>query len=290
MVLLLAAGWLALIVLLGIVVLAAGAAQAVMASPSPINNPDPCSTPPATCTPTVPAPTDTPPAPTATAPAATDTPTTAADTPVPTDTPDPSGGGGVGGGGVGGGGGGGGDQSGGAQPTKVVLAQPTVSSDNSPLASLSPGAISSNGLLIATSLSCVVAILGLIVAAVAMYVLVNGGYGPFLKALVLGKRAGRGASKGAQAAGSAYANKRGTSSDAWGQSGAYEFDGSAEYRAQPPRASAPNRNGGGRSNSGPREGSPSPRTGPRDNYAGPRSGPRSGPPQQPAQTRDLREW
>jgi hypothetical protein len=87
------------------------------------------------------------------------------------------------------------------QPTKVVLAQPTYGGgDSGPLQGITPAAFGSNGLLFATTMSCVVALLGLIVVAVAMRVLLRGGYGPFMRALLLGKRAGRKRSgKGAKA-------------------------------------------------------------------------------------------
>ncbi|HLZ24833.1 MAG TPA: hypothetical protein VKQ30_22155 [Ktedonobacterales bacterium] len=99
--------------------------------------------------------------------------------------------------GGGGGGGGGGGQGGGGGPagpnvTRVVYSQATVgTNDNSPLQGITPSAFGSNGLLLASTLSCVVAILGVIIAAIALLVLVRGGYGPFLKALLGGKRAGR---------------------------------------------------------------------------------------------------
>src|SRR5579872_5882427 len=100
----------------------------------------------------------------------------------------PPGGGGGGGGGQGGGGGG----PAGPNVTRVVFSQPTVgASDNGPLQGLTPSAFGSNGLLLASTLGCVVAVLGIIIAAIALLVLVRGGYGPFLKALLRGKRADR---------------------------------------------------------------------------------------------------
>ena len=97
-----------------------------------------------------------------------------------------------GGGGGDGGGGGGGFQGSGPQPTRVVLAQPTAgASGDAGLQGLSPAAFGSNGLLVATTLSCVIGILGLVIAFIALSVLLRNGYGPFLRALLLGKRAGR---------------------------------------------------------------------------------------------------
>ncbi len=279
LVLLLAAGWLALMLLVCV-----GASAVGIASASP-----PLGNPTSSCTPTPPAtacptpsdtPTNTPTAATATSTiSATATPTGTGSTPTVTATDTPTATGGQTGGGYTSDG----NQNGGAQPTKVVLAQPTVSSgSDSPLGSLSPGAISSNGLLLATSLSCVVAILGLIVAVIAMSRLINGGYGPFLKVLVLGKRAG-----GPRGKAGAVADAYGDGGDHgdWGSSGAYEYDGSAEYAAQHARVRSRNGNAGnGSPSSGYRNGN-----GRQDGYEGPRSGPPGRRP--PAQrTRDLREW
>src|SRR5579859_1776258 len=139
------------------------------------------------CTPTVPAtiPLTVTPATTPTG-AATPTPG-ASPTATATATTPPGGGGGGGGGGQGGGGG-----PAGPNVTRVVYSQATVgANDNSPLQGITPSAFGSNGLLLASTLSCVVAILGVIIAAIALLVLVRGGYGPFLKALLGGKRAGR---------------------------------------------------------------------------------------------------
>src|SRR5579859_5459712 len=137
------------------------------------------------CTPTVPA--TLPPTATPTG-AATPTPG-ASPTATATATTAPNGGGGGGGGGGGQGGGGG---PAGPNVTRVVYSQATVgTNDNSPLQGITPSAFGSNGLLLASTLSCVVAILGVIIAAIALLVLVRGGYGPFLKAMLGGKRAGR---------------------------------------------------------------------------------------------------
>jgi len=114
----------------------------------------------------------------------------------------------------------------GPQPTKVVFAQPTVGAGASGAGGvLDPAAFGSNGLLLAASMSCVVAILGLVIAVVALYVLLHGGYGPFLRALLLGKRAGKGKGLG---------NTVAVEGQGRDQSGAYEFDGSAEYPARRP--------------------------------------------------------
>ena len=96
----------------------------------------------------------------------------------------------------------------GPQQTEVALSQPTVEGGSSPLGGISSSTFGANGLLIATTLACVVAVLGIAVGAIAFYALVQNGYGPFLRALALGangrKRrksgtddAGRGKARGA---------------------------------------------------------------------------------------------
>ena len=107
-------------------------------------------------------------------------------------------------------------------------AQPTVGAGANGVGGvLDPAAFGSNGLLLAASMSCVVAILGLIIAVVALYVLLHGGYGPFLRALLLGKRAGKGKGK-------SLGNQVAVAGQGWDESGAYQFDGSAEYPARGP--------------------------------------------------------
>jgi hypothetical protein len=116
----------------------------------------------------------------------------------------------------------------GPQPTKVVFAQPTVGAGASGVGGvLDPAAFGSNGLLLAASLSCMVGILGLVIAVVALYTLLHGGYGPFLRALLLGKRAGKGKGK-------SLGNNVAIAGQGWDQSSAYGFDGSAEYPARRP--------------------------------------------------------
>lgn len=136
----------------------------------PTNTPTPTSIPASTATPT-------------------DTPTsTATIAPIATATPPPDASGGGSGGGSNDGGGGG---PAGPPVTRVVFSQPTIGANSdSPLQGLTPSAFGSNGLLLAGTLSCVVALLGMIIAAIALLVLIRGGYGPFLKALLRGKRAG----------------------------------------------------------------------------------------------------
>jgi hypothetical protein len=119
-------------------------------------------------------------------PTPTPTPTTGTiATKTPTATPVPANNGG-GGGGAGTGGG----SPSGPQPTKVVLSQPTIgASDSGPLGGLGAATNGANGVWIASLFGCITAILGILVAAIALSVLVRGGYGPFLRALALGSRA-----------------------------------------------------------------------------------------------------
>ncbi|WIG59840.1 MAG: hypothetical protein OJF49_002587 [Ktedonobacterales bacterium] len=144
-------------------------------SNTPTSTSDPSPT--ATSTPSKgPPPTRTPPPGTAT-PSTTTTPTGTAIP--PTATAPPSGGGNNGGGGPIG-----------PQPTKVVFTQPTAAAGaNGPLQGLASGTFASNGLLLATTSGCIVALLGVIIAAIALMVLLRDGYGPFLRVLLLDKRA-----------------------------------------------------------------------------------------------------
>ncbi len=187
---LLAAAWLALLTILGAhSVLQAPSASANSSIDSHVALPSDCTatvTPP-TCTPTSTyTSTPTPP---------TDTPTpqkhgspTAITTTTTTATVDPSattsdGGGGPVGGNPN-------DPGSGGQATKVVLAQPTygTSADNSG-EGISVASFGSNGLLFASLMSCIVGLLGIVVAVIAIRILRRDGYGPFLRALLLGKRA-----------------------------------------------------------------------------------------------------
>ena len=147
---------------------------------------------------------------------ATDTPVpadTPTDTPVPADTPTDipttapisGGGGGSNSTNNGGAGSGGGDTSSTAAPnvTRVVFSQPTVAAGNdSAVPALAGATFGSNALLLATTMSCVVGLLGLTVAGIALMALVRRGYGPFLRALLHGKRAGK--ARGKKHRGGAY--------------------------------------------------------------------------------------
>lgn len=139
-----------------------------------------------TNTPTTTAPTATPAGTATTAPTGTVPPKK---TPTATATvPSSNGGGGSGNGGDGGNG----PTSAGPDVTRVVFSQPTVAAGNdSAVPGLGGATFGSNGLLLATTMSCMVGLLGLTVAGIALMVLVRRGYGPFLRALVRGKRAGQ---------------------------------------------------------------------------------------------------
>lgn len=84
-----------------------------------------------------------------------------------------------------------------AQPTRNDLIQPTAAAATSALPPASTS-LGSNGLTIAVILSCVAGALGIIIASVALSALVRGGYGPFLRALLPGRR-GAGGPRGDQA-------------------------------------------------------------------------------------------
>jgi hypothetical protein len=73
------------------------------------------------------------------------------------------------------------------QPTSPAFSQPTVGA-STPVAPSTNTALGSNGLTIATILSCVTGILGLVIGLVALVALLRGGYGPFLRTLLPGAR------------------------------------------------------------------------------------------------------
>lgn len=176
-------------------VLALAGIQPAAASSRQASSPNISASPTATCTliicPTTPSPTQPPPTATS-ATTATIAPTSTVPpkkTPTATATaPSGNGGGGSGNGG----GGGNGPTSAGPDVTRVVFSQPTVAAGNdSAVPGLGGATFGSNGLLLATTMSCMVGLLGLTVAGIALMVLVRRGYGPFLRALMRGKRAGQ---------------------------------------------------------------------------------------------------
>lgn len=74
-----------------------------------------------------------------------------------------------------------------AQPTHSALTQPTVGA-STPIAPATNSSLGSNGLAIATILSCVTGVLGLVIGSVALSALLRGGYGPFLRTLLPGAK------------------------------------------------------------------------------------------------------
>ncbi len=133
---------------------------------------------------TTPSPTSTPPPASTTSPTAAPTAAataTQASNSTPTATTDTSTGGNYTGGD-------GSSTAGGPQPTKVVLAQPTFQAGTDINGGPSDALSGANGLVLATVVGCVTGVLGIIIAAISLMVLVRGGYGPFLKQLLRGKR------------------------------------------------------------------------------------------------------
>lgn len=74
------------------------------------------------------------------------------------------------------------------QPTKLVLSQPTVGSGGGGLGGGIAG-LGDSSMFIAVVLGCVTSVLGIVIGGVALLALIRSGYGPFLRALFLGKRA-----------------------------------------------------------------------------------------------------
>jgi hypothetical protein len=71
-------------------------------------------------------------------------------------------------------------------PTPAAV--PTISAGTA--GSIAPAAPTVTGATIALGLTCVTAVIGLIIAVVTLRALLRGGYGPFLRALVFGSKAG----------------------------------------------------------------------------------------------------
>ena len=227
--------------------LAVGAQQLALASPGsntsrlfPLATTSPTNTPPGT----TPTPTHgTKATPTNTV-GVTPSPTSPGGSPTPTVTPTspPTGGGGNG---NGSGNGGGVTGPGGPDATKVALAQPTIGIDNSGGGGITPSSLGSQGMLIATGLSCITALLGIIIAVVALLTLLQGGYGPFLRALALGKRAaetgatGKGSAKDGKSAG----KNAGRNANRANQRGTAVGDGTLRWQNDSGRSGALNTNG-----------------------------------------------
>lgn len=117
------------------------------------------------------------------------------------------------------------------QPTKLVLSQPTVGSGGGGLGGGVAG-LGDNSMFIAVVLGCVTSVLGIIIGGVALLTLIRTGYGPFLRALLLGKRA---RAAGARAGGDANTRQgargsRSARSGAGGEPGRRVGDGVLTYQ------------------------------------------------------------
>jgi hypothetical protein len=81
----------------------------------------------------------------------------------------------------------------GPQPTRVNLGQPAVGSSDSGggISGFSPTQLTSNGLIIFTTLGCLLGVGGIAALAIGSISLVSDGWGPLLVVLLLGNRRGR---------------------------------------------------------------------------------------------------
>ena len=86
-------------------------------------------------------------------------------------------------------------------------------------------------------------ILGIVIAVIALNVLIRTGYGPFLRALVLGKRAGRGSTSEVLPAGAANGGRSGGGTHWADEDGRYDDTrgsrGGRQGRASPVAGHAP---------------------------------------------------
>ena len=79
-----------------------------------------------------------------------------------------------------------------AQPTRAVFSEPTLgTTSGSGPAGFSPENLASYGLVISTVLGCVLGVIGLIALAFTGLTLSSDGWGPLIKAVLLGNRRGR---------------------------------------------------------------------------------------------------
>jgi hypothetical protein len=80
--------------------------------------------------------------------------------------------------------------------TPTPLAVPTISAGSTAITA--PAAPTLTGVTVATALTCVTTIIGLVIAIVTLNILLRGGYGPFLRALIFGgkRRRGKGSENG----------------------------------------------------------------------------------------------
>ncbi len=74
-------------------------------------------------------------------------------------------------------------------PTPAAV--PTISAGSA--GSIAPAAPALTGATIATALTCVTTLIGLVIAVITLSILLRGGYGPFLRAMIFGGKRGKGA-------------------------------------------------------------------------------------------------
>jgi hypothetical protein len=74
-------------------------------------------------------------------------------------------------------------------PTPAAV--PTISAGSA--GSIAPAAPALTGATIATALTCVTTLIGLVIAIITLSILLRGGYGPFLRAMIFGAKRGKGA-------------------------------------------------------------------------------------------------
>ena len=81
-------------------------------------------------------------------------------------------------------------------PTPFTASSITAGSSNA----IAPAAPSTGGIAIAVTLTCATTIIGLIIAVVTLTILLRGGYGPFLRAMIFGSKARGKGQKGSASA------------------------------------------------------------------------------------------
>jgi hypothetical protein len=83
------------------------------------------------------------------------------------------------------------------QPGTDPFSQPTAVASNQPAPASSSSDIGASGLMIATAVGCVAGVLGAIVGLISLIVLLRGGYGPVMRALLRRPSKGRDGRRGA---------------------------------------------------------------------------------------------
>ena len=80
--------------------------------------------------------------------------------------------------------------------TPTLAAVPTISAGST--GSIAPAAPALTGATIATALTCVTTLIGLVIAIITLSILLRGGYGPFLRAMIFGAKRGKGGETGSE--------------------------------------------------------------------------------------------